>query len=56
MIFLSKSALYVYNAEGRLIRANVQSGNNVSVEENTIMKETEQARFTYKSNGEFEYT
>ena len=28
-----KSALYVYNAENRLIRATVQSGNNVSVEE-----------------------
>ena len=29
----SKSALYVYNAENRPIRATVQSGNNVSVEE-----------------------
>ena len=29
----SKSALYTYNADNKLIRATVQSGNNVSVEE-----------------------
>ena len=43
-----KSALYVYNAENRLVRATVQSGNNVSVEEyeydyagNRTVKKTE---------------
>lgn len=33
MISPTKSALYVYDSENRLVRATVQSGNNVSVEE-----------------------
>ena len=60
----SKSALYVYNAENRLIRATVQSGNNVSVEEykydyagNRIAKssEGEYTKYLLDINGELTY-
>ena len=60
----SKSALYVYNAENRLIRATVQSGNNVSVEEykydyasNRIAKssEGEYTKYLLDVNGELTY-
>ena len=60
----SKSALYVYNAENRLIRATVQSGNNVSVEEyeydyagNRIAKssEGEYTMYLLDINGELTY-
>ena len=59
-----KSALYVYNAENRLIRATVQSGNNVSVEEykydyagNRIAKssEGEYTKYLLDINGELTY-
>ena len=60
----SKSALYVYNAENRLVRATVQSGNNVSVEEykydyagNRIAKssEGEYTKYLLDINGELTY-
>ena len=60
----SKSALYVYNAENRLIRATVQSGNNVSVEEykydyagNRIAKssEGEYTKYLLDINGSLAY-
>lgn len=60
----SKSALYVYNAENRLVRATVQSGNNVSVEEykydyagNRIAKssEGEYTKYLLDVNGELTY-
>ena len=60
----SKSALYVYNAENRLVRATVQSGNNVSVEEykydyagNRIAKssEDEYTKYLLDINGELTY-
>ena len=60
----SKSALYVYNAENRLIRATVQSGNNVSVKEykydyagNRIAKssEGEYTKYLLDINGELTY-
>ena len=60
----SKSALYVYNAESRLVRATVQSGNNVSVEEykydyagNRIAKssEGEYTKYLLDVNGELTY-
>ena len=60
----SKSALYVYNAENRLIRATVQSGNNVSIEEykydyagNRIAKssEGEYTKYLLDINGELTY-
>ena len=56
--------LYVYNAENRLIRATVQSGNNVSVEEyqydyagNRIAKssEGEYTKYLLDINGELTY-
>ena len=64
MIPPSKSALYVYNAENRLVRATVQSGNNVSVEEykydyagNRIAKssEGEYTKYLLDVNGELTY-
>ena len=64
MISPSKPALYVYNAENRLIRATVQSGNNVSVEEykydyagNRIAKssEGEYTKYLLDINGELTY-
>ena len=64
MIPPSKSALYVYNAENRLVRATVQSGNNVSVEEykydyagNRIAKssEGEYTKYLLDINGELTY-
>ena len=64
MIPPSKSALYVYNAENRLVRATVQSGNNVSVEEykydyagNRISKssEGEYTKYLLDINGELTY-
>ena len=60
----SKSALYVYNAENRLVRATVQSGNNVSIEEykydyagNRIAKssEGEYTKYLLDVNGELTY-
>ena len=60
----SKSALYVYNAENRLVRATVQSENNVSVEEykydyagNRIAKssEGEYTKYLLDVNGELTY-
>ena len=60
----SKSALYVYNAENRLVRATVQSGNNVSVEEykydyagKRIAKssEDEYTKYLLDINGELTY-
>ena len=60
----SKSALYVYNAENRLVRATVQSGNNVSVEEykydyagNRIAKssEGEYTKYLLDINGKLTY-
>ena len=60
----SKSALYVYNAENSLVRATVQSGNNVSVEEykydyagNRIAKssEGEYTKYLLDVNGELTY-
>mgnify|MGYP002609253247 FL=1 len=60
----SKSALYVYNAENRLVRATVQSGNNVSVEEykydyagNRIAKssEGEYTKYLLDINGSLAY-
>ncbi len=60
----SKSALYVYNAENSLVRATVQSGNNVSVEEykydyagNRIAKssEGEYTKYLLDINGELTY-
>ena len=64
MISPSKPALYVYNAENRLVRATVQSGNNVSVEEykydyagNRIAKssEGEYTKYLLEVNGELTY-
>ena len=60
----TKSALYVYNAENQLIRATVQSGNNVSVEEykydyagNRVAKssEGETTKYLLDINGELTY-
>ena len=60
----TKSALYVYNAENRLVRATVQSGNNVSVEEykydyagNRVAKssEGETTKYLLDINGELTY-
>ena len=60
----SKSALYVYNAENSLVRATVQSGNNISVEEykydyagNRIAKssECEYTKYLLDINGEQTY-
>ena len=56
--------LYVYNAENRLVRATVQSGNNVSIEEykydyagNRIAKssEGEYTKYLLDVNGELTY-
>ncbi len=60
----TKSALYVYNANNRLIRATVQIGNNVSVEEykydyagNRIAKssEGEYTKYLLDINGDLTY-
>ena len=64
MVSPEKSALYVYNAENRLIRATVQSGNDVSVEEyeydyagNRVAKSTEGEYIKYllDTNSELTY-
>ena len=64
MISPTKSALYTYDSENRLIRATVQSGNNVSVEEyeynyagNRTAKKSEggYTKYLLDINGELAY-